>query len=92
MKNTKYLADLILEYGKSFYGPEGPECAAKKWIKALPSADLSDFHEWFDRGFWVPEVAKALSDEGVYPWEVPVNTVYDLCCGDLSVNLFLRVR
>lgn len=51
MENTKYLTDLILEYGKSFYGAEGPECAAKKWVKALPSADLSDFHEWFERGF-----------------------------------------
>ena len=29
---------------------------------------------------------------GVYPWEVPANTAYDLCCGDLSVNLFLQTR
>lgn len=29
---------------------------------------------------------------GVYPWEVPANTAYDLCCGDLSVSLFLQTR
>lgn len=92
MENIKYLEDLILDHGKAFYGSKGPEYAAKKWVEALPNADLADFHEWFYRGFYVPEVAKALSDAGVYPWEVPANTAYDLCCGDLSVNLFLRTR
>lgn len=92
MENIKYLEDLILDYGKAFYGPEGPEYAAKKWVEALPNADLADFHEWFYRGFYAPEVAKALSDAGIYPWEVPANTAYDLCCGDLSVGLFLQTR
>ena len=92
MKNIKLLADLLLDYGKAFYGSEGPDYTAEKWAKALPNASLSDFHEWLDRGFYAPDVAKALSDAGVYPWEVPSNTVYDLCSGDLAVGLFLSVR
>lgn len=92
MENIKYLEDLIRDYGKAFYEPNGPEYMAESWIEALPSADLSDFHEWFDRGFWDPNVAKALSNAGVYPWEVSPSTAYDLCCGELSVELFLRVR
>lgn len=92
MKNIKQLADLIFDYGKAFYGSKGPEYAAKKWVEALPNADLYDFHEWFDCGFWAPEVARALSDAGVYPWEVTANTAYYLCCGELSVGLFLRTR
>jgi hypothetical protein len=92
MKDTKYLEDLILDYGKAFYGSKGPEYAAKKWVEALPNADLRHFYEWFDHGFWAPEVARALSDAGVYPREVTANTAYDLCCGELSVDLFLRTR
>ena len=92
MENIKYLEDLILDYGSRFYGPEGPEYAAKRWVEALPNADLSDFYEWFYRGFWAPDVARALSNAGIYPWEVTSSTAYDLCCGDLSVDLFLQTR
>lgn len=92
MTNTKYLADLIIDYGKTFYSSETPEYVAARWIEAFPKADLSDFHEWFDHGFWAPDVARALSDAGVYPWEVPSNTAYDLCSGDLSIALFLQSR
>lgn len=92
MKNIEYLADLIIDYGKTFYGSETPEYMAEQWVNALPEADLSDFHEWFDRGFWRPDVARALSDAGVYPWEVPANTAYDLCNGDLPIATFLRAR
>ena len=92
MKNIKYLADLIIDYGKTFYWPETPEYMASQWVKALPGAGVSDFHEWFDRGFWVPDVARALSDAGVYPCEVTPNTAYDLCSGDLSVAVFLKAR
>lgn len=92
MNNIKYLADLITHYGRSFYGSETPEYMASQWAKALPKEDLLGFHEWFDHGFWDPDVARALSDAGVYPWEVPSDVVYDLCNGDLSVSLFLRTR
>lgn len=92
MENIKYLEDLLQYYGRRFYGPEGPEYAAKKWVEALPNASLCDFHEWFYRGFWSPDVAKALSNADVYPWEVTSSTAYDLCCGDLSVGLFLSTR
>lgn len=92
MENIKCLEDLILDYGKGFYGSEGPGYAAKKWVEALPKASLADFHEWFYRGFWSPDVAKALSDADVYPWEVTPSTAYDLCCGDLAVSLFLSWR
>lgn len=90
MTNTEYLADLIIDYGKTFYGSETPEYVASLWIEALPKADLSDFHEWFRCGVWDPDVARALSDAGVYPWEVPAHTAYELCNGDLSVELFLK--
>ena len=92
MKNIEYLTDLIIHYGKTFYGSETPEYRASQWVRALPKADLSDFHEWFDCGFWAPDVARALSDAGVYPWEVTPNTAYDLCSGDLSVAAFLKAR
>ena len=92
MENIKCLEDLILDYGRRFYGPEGPEYAAKKWVEALPGASLADFHEWFYRGFWLPDVAKALSNADVYPWEVPTNTAYDLCNGDLEVRTYLSQR
>lgn len=39
MKDIKYLEDLILDYGKAFYGTEGPGYAAKKWVEVLPNAD-----------------------------------------------------
>ena len=92
MKNIKHLADLIADYGETFYGSETSEYMATQWIEALPKADLSDFHEWFGRGFWAPDVARALSDAEVYPREVPSNTAYDLCNGDLSVAAFLKTR
>jgi len=92
MKDIKYLEDLILDYGKTFYGSEGPGYAAKKWVEALPYADLADFHEWFHRGFWSPDVAKALSNADVYPWEVTSSTAYDLCNGDLEVRTYLSQR
>ena len=92
MKNIDDLADLIRDVGRAFYGSGTPEYMASQWVKALPKADLSDFHEWFDRGFWNPDIAKALSDAGIFPWEVPSDTAYDLCNGDLPVATFLRVR
>ena len=92
MKNTKDLADLIMDYGCTFHGSETPEYMASQWVRALPKADLSDFHRWFAKGFWAPDVARALSDAGVFPWEVPSNVAYDLCNGDLPVSLFLRTR
>ena len=90
MQNIKYLTGLIIDHGRVFYGSETPEYMASQWVEALPEADLQDFHEWFSHGFWAPDVARALSDMGVLPWEVPSNVVYDLCNGDLSVPLFLR--
>jgi hypothetical protein len=92
MENTNDLADLIMDYGSTFYGCETPGYMASQWIRALPKADLSDFHEWFDRGFWSPDVAQTLSGAGVFPWEVPSDVAYDLCNGDLSVSLFLQTR
>ena len=92
MKNITDLAELIRGYGPSFYGSETPEYAAALWAEALPEADLAAFHDWFDRGFWAPEVARGLSAAGVFPWEVPGNMVYDLCTGDLSVVSFLHTR
>lgn len=92
MRNIKYLADLIIDYGSTFYGHETPEHVAAQWLEALPEANLSDFHEWFDRGFWDQDVARALSDAGIHPWEVPSDTSYDLCSGDLPVALFLQSR
>lgn len=92
MKNTEYLADLLIDYGRVFYGSETPEYMASQWVRALPKADLSDFHEWLDHGFWDPDVARALSDAGVFPWEVSSDVAYNLCNGDLPVSLFLRTR
>ena len=92
MENSKYFADLIIDYGKTFYGSETPEYMASQWIEALPKASLSDFHEWFDRGFWDPDIAESLSDAGVFPWEVRSDTAYDLCNGDLPIDTFLRAR
>ena len=92
MKNAKYLADLIIDYGSAFYGREAPEHVAARWLEALPGADLADFHEWFDRGFWDPDVARALSDAGIHPWEVSSNTAYSLCNGSLPIELFLQSR
>lgn len=92
MKNIVDLAELLHDYGPRFYGVETPEYVASQWARALPKADLSDFHEWFDRGFCNPDVAGALWDAGVFPWEVPASTVYDLCNGVLSVALFLKSR
>ncbi len=92
MKNITDLAGLIRDFGPSFYGVEIPEYIASQWVEALPGADLATFHEWFERGFWAPEVAQELSAIGVFPWEVLSNMVYDLCNGDLSVSVFLRTR
>lgn len=92
MKNTKDLASLILDHGETFYGSETPEYMASQWATALPEASLSDFREWFGRGFWDPDVARALADTGVSPWEVPADTAYRLCNGDMSVALFLQSR
>lgn len=92
MTNIKYLSSLIIDCGETFYGAETPEYMASRWIEALPEADLSDFREWFDCGFWAPDVARALSDHTCHPWEVPSGTVYDLCNGDLPVEIFLKSR
>lgn len=92
MENSKYLADLIIDYGKTFYGSKTPEYMASQWVKTLPKASLSDFHEWFDRGFWDPDIAKSLSDAEVSPWEVRSDTAYDLCDGDLSLATFPQAR
>ena len=90
MENLEYLANLIADYGETFYGSETLEYVAQPWTRALPKAGPPDFPEWFDCGFWAPDVAQALSDAGVFPWEVPANTVHDLCNGDLSVAAFLK--
>lgn len=92
MKNIKELAGLIRDCGVVFYGSETPEYIASQWVKALPGADLSEFHEWLDWGFWDPSVARELTDAGVSPWEVPADTIYDLCNGDLDVAVFLHGR
>ena len=92
MKDTTDLADLICEYGTTLYGNEAPEEVASQWAEALPGASLAHFQGWFDQGFWSPDAAQALSNVGVFPWEVPSNTAYDLCNGDLSVSLFLQER
>lgn len=92
MENSKYFADLIIDYGKTFYGPKTPEYMASQWVKALPKASLSDSHEWFDLGFWDPDIAKSPSDAGVSPRGVRSDTAYDLCNGDLPVATFLRAR
>lgn len=92
MKDTTDLAELIREYGAVLYGNETPEEIASQWAKALPGASLRHFQGWFDQGFWSPDVAWALSNAGVFPWEVPSNTAYDLCNGDLSVSSFLQAR
>lgn len=92
MKNTDDLAGLIRGYGPTFYGSETPGYMASQWVRALPEASLSDFREWFDQGFWSPDVARALLDAGVFPREVPSNAAYDLCNGDIPVDLFLQDR
>jgi len=92
MKDIKYLEDLISYYGRTFYGSKTPEYMALQWAKALPETSLSDFHKWFDHGFWDPDIARALSDAGVSPREVSLGTAYDLCNGDLSVATFLQTR
>lgn len=88
MTNTKYLSNLIVDYGETFYGAETPEYMASRWVEALPEADLTEFREWFDCGFWEPDVARALSDARVHPWEVSASTAYDLCNNDLSTSSF----
>lgn len=92
MKNITDLAELIHDYGPRVYGSETPEYAASQWAAAFPQADLATFHEWLDWGFFDPTIAQELSAAGVFPREVPSNTVYDLCNGDLSVAVFLRTR
>ena len=92
MKNIIDLVELLRDYGPVFYGAETPEYVASQWAEALPGADLAVFREWFDRGFWNPAVAQELFAAGVFPWEVPGNTTYDLCNGDMSVAAFLRTR
>lgn len=92
MKNIADLAGLIREYGPIFYGAETPEYVASQWAQAIPSADLATIHGWLDWGFWNPKVAHELSSAGVFPWEVPADTIYDLCNGDLEVSMFLRER
>lgn len=92
MKDVTDLAELIYEYGPAFYGPETPEYIASQWAETLPNADLAAFHEWFNRGFFNPAVARELSNAGVFPWEVPAGAVYDMCNGDLKVSVFLRGR
>lgn len=92
MTDTTDLAGLIREYGTTLYGNETPEETASQWIEALPGASLSHFQGWFDRGFWSPSVAGELFSKGVYPWEVPSDTVYDLCNGDLKVSVFLHAK
>ena len=92
MENIQQLADLITEYGETFCGSERPEYVAPQWIEALPGADIQDFRQWFDRGFWSPEVAGALANAGISPWEVRGDAVYDLCNGDSPTDSFLRAQ
>lgn len=92
MRNILDLAELLRDYGPSFYGNETPEYVATLWAEALPGSDLATFHAWFDRGFWNPTVVRELSAAGVPFWEVPSDTVYDLCNGDIKVAAFLRTR
>lgn len=92
MKNITDLAALIREYGPSFYRSGTPERSAALWAEALPKACPATIHEWLDWGFWSPMVARELSDAGVFPWEVPADTIYDLCTGDLSVATYLQAR
>ena len=92
MKNITDLAELLRGYGTGFYGAETPEYMASQWAEALPEADLATFQEWFDQGFWDPTVAQRLSAAGFSPWEVPNDTAYDLCNGDISVSDFLHTR
>lgn len=92
MKNITDLAGLLYDHGPRFYGAETPEYVASQWAEALPEADLAVFHEWFDQGFWNPTVAQELSAAGILPWEVPSNTVYDLCNQDISVSVFFHTR
>lgn len=90
METTKALAELIRDYGETFYGSESPEYIAQQWTTALPEAGLTTLREWLDEGFWVPEVARELTDNGIFPWEVPADIIYDLCNADLSVSEFIR--
>lgn len=92
MKDTTELAELIRGYGEALHGNETPEEVASQWAEALPEASLMHFQEWFDSGFWSPDVARALADAGVSPREVTCSMAYDLCNGDLSVSLFLQAR
>ena len=90
MKNIAELAELIRDYGSTFYGSETPEYVASQWVEALPQASLSDIREWLDWGFWDPYVVQELSDAKVSPWDVPEDAIYDLCNGDLGVETCLR--
>ena len=92
MRNISDIAELLREYGPTYYGPETPEYAAAQWAEAFPNADLSVIHEWISQGFWDPSAAKQIFSAGLYPWEVPSSTVYDLCNGDLSAPVYLRNR
>lgn len=92
MKNIVGLTELLCDYGPRFYRAETPEYVVSQWAEALPGADRAIFYEWFDQGFWNPTVPQELSTAGVFPWEVPSNTVYDLCNGDTGVTVFLRTR
>lgn len=89
MKNIEELVGLIRSYGEPFYGAESPEYMASEWVSALPEAGLSAFQEWLDCGFWVPDVARQLTDAGFFAWEIPADMVYDMCNGDCSVSSFI---
>lgn len=92
MKVATDLARLIRDYGPAFYEPETPEYLAALWVEALPNANFATIREWLDWGFWDPPVARGLSDAGVFPWEVPADTIYDLCSKNLEVSAFLQER
>lgn len=92
MRNIDGIAELLREYGPTYYGSETPEYAAAQWAEAFPNADLAVIHGWVDRGFWDPSVAQQIWRAGLYPWEFPSSTVYDLCNGDLTVPTYLLNR
>lgn len=90
MKNIEELVELTRSYGEPFYGAESPEYMAQQWVDAFPGVEFAELREWLDNGFWVPKIAKKLSNLGVIAWEVPAVDIYDMCNGDLSIADFME--
>lgn len=89
MKNIEELVELIRSYGEPFYGAESPEHMAQQWVGEFPGAELDELRGWLDEGFWVPGIAKKLSDLGFIPWWIPADDIYDMCNGTLSIADFI---